>query len=226
MNKTITLFLLLLASLTGRAQGLVTFQNSVAFQTVDPTGAAHLIYGCDGPLTGTQYVAELYAGADMASLTPVTASISRFRSTTSANKGKWANTGIYGPNDFVALPAPLVPGAIASLQVKVWDFSTGPTYEGATGFALASSVFTYKVPPFGDNFPADFYMEGLQGVALVGCPEPSAIALGLLGFGGLLMFGRRQKSNQSLINHPVTRNAMRLSRPPRDRAEDSSRHGR
>src|SRR5580765_149530 len=71
------------------SQGEVMFQNSAPFNTEDPSGGSRLVYsnGADSfvpgaignGLSGTQFVAELYAGADAASLTPVTASISRFR---------------------------------------------------------------------------------------------------------------------------------------------------
>src|SRR2546426_8863089 len=108
------------------------------FSTTDPTGGNRLVYDVGSPLdplagvrlTGTQYVAELYFGADASSLTPLTVSISRFRSTTTSFPGKWATFGIYGPNDFITLPG--IPfGDTATLQVKVWDFSQFATYEAA-----------------------------------------------------------------------------------------------
>ena len=40
------LFLLTVGTLTASAQGTVTFQNSVAFQTPDPTGGNRLVYDC------------------------------------------------------------------------------------------------------------------------------------------------------------------------------------
>src|SRR5438477_12949073 len=113
MKKLIPLLILLGGTVSGFSQGQVSFQNFVLFQTPDPAGDNRLVYfdavGGVG-VNGTQYVAELYAGADAASLAPVTASISRFRGTTTANKGKWATTGINGPNDFVNLPPTLMNG--------------------------------------------------------------------------------------------------------------------
>src|SRR5206468_11465131 len=112
MKVLMALLVLAAAGSTGFAQGTVTFQNSLLFATTDPTGGNRLVYDVGSPLdpvtgvglTGTQYVAELYLGADAGSLTPLTASISRFRSTTTVNRGKWASTGSYGPNDPVVLP--------------------------------------------------------------------------------------------------------------------------
>src|SRR5213083_586526 len=113
LMKTFIAFLLSIASASvALGQGAVNFQNCVLFNTVDPTGGRRLVYDAGSPLdpvtgvklAGTPFVAELYAGGDANSLTPVTASISQFRSTTSSSKGCWAATGISGPNDRVLLP--------------------------------------------------------------------------------------------------------------------------
>src|SRR5207244_8308535 len=72
------------------------FRSSVIFSTPDPTGGNRLVYDVGSPLNpltgvglaGTQYVAELYVGANTGSLTPLTTSISHFRSTTSAKDRK------------------------------------------------------------------------------------------------------------------------------------------
>src|SRR5580765_8540109 len=79
------------------AQGTTTclhFANVCQFQTPDPSGGNRLVYDVDSPLdpvngvklSGTQYVAELYAELDANSLAPLTSTISRFRSTTSSSK--------------------------------------------------------------------------------------------------------------------------------------------
>src|SRR5438477_2988045 len=112
MRTVVALLIFNAAPLIALAQGTVTFQNSVQFQTPDPTGGGRLVYELGSPLdpltgvglTGSQFVAELYVGADAASLAPVTASISRFRSTTTSFPGRWANIGVYGENAFVVLP--------------------------------------------------------------------------------------------------------------------------
>src|SRR5260221_3930166 len=124
MKKLIPLLILVGGAVSGFSQGQISFQNSVAFATTDPSGGAHLVYFSGPPyaaangLTGTQFVSELYAGADVASLTPFTSTISRFRSSTTINKGKWAASGVNGANDFVTIP--FAPGAIVTCEVKVW----------------------------------------------------------------------------------------------------------
>ena len=58
------------------AQGTVSFQNNVPFTTADPTGGNRRVYDVGSPLdltsgvglVGTNWVAELYAGIDAASL--------------------------------------------------------------------------------------------------------------------------------------------------------------
>ena len=177
----------------GSAQGTVSFRNFDAFQTPDPTGGDRLVYDLGSPLnpvtgvglTGTQYVAELYAGLDASSLQPLSLSISRFRSTTTLNKGRWATSTIFGAaNDRVVVPADF--SSTVFLQVKWWNYNFGTTFESKAGGAYAQSiVFTYKVPPAGDLTPSHYFMEGFQAFALI--PEPSAIALSALGVAGLLL---------------------------------------
>ena len=79
MRKIAPLFVLF-GALSAFSQGTVTFLNNVAFQTPDPTGGNRLVYGGifgGAGLTGTQYTAELYAGADANSLMPIAASLAR-----------------------------------------------------------------------------------------------------------------------------------------------------
>jgi len=197
MKKLMLLLMLFSGAVSVFAQGSVTFRNSVPFQTPDPSSptGARLVYACGSPLdattgvglTGTQYVTELYAGSSAGSLMPVTASISRFRSTTSANKGKWGLQTVNGvANDPMVLPNNDF-GTTAFLQVKVWDFSTSATYEGASGLTIASAVFTYKVPQAGDLLLSDYFMEGFGSFAALSCPEPSVMVLGLAGLGSFAL---------------------------------------
>jgi len=163
------------------SQGAVNFRNSSTFSTPDPTGGNRLVYDVGSPLdpvngamvAGTQWVAELYAGADAASLSPVTASITRFRATTSFSKGKWGFGTIYGvSNDPTILPFPW--GTPVTLMVKVWDFSQFATYEDASaqqGLTGASDPFAYQIPASGDLDISKSNMEGLRAFALGTPPE-------------------------------------------------------
>ncbi len=150
----IVLSILNLAPFSISAQGVVTFQNSVPFQTLDPTGGERRVYDVGSPvdpvrgvgLTGSQYVAELYAGEDTASLRPVTASLSRFRAAPTSSAGRWLAFGLYDQNEQVVLPG-FNEGSTPMLQVKVWDLSLFPNYEAAIGNGItgASAPFAYTV---------------------------------------------------------------------------------
>jgi len=142
-------------------------------------------------------VAELYVGTSAGSLSPVTDSISRFRGSTTTNPGRWGNANLANiSNDPVTMPG-ILSGQTVFMQVAVWDYdanggagNVNNTYGNATGAKGASLVFTYKVPALGDP-PPTFVMENLGGFALA-VPEPSAIALGLMGVAGLLFIRRRK----------------------------------
>jgi hypothetical protein len=204
MKKLIPLFILLGGAASVFAQGQVDFRNTEAFATTDPASATgnRLVYAVGSPLnaatgvglTGTNYVAQLYAGADAGSLSPVTTSISRFRNTTSTAKGKWGlQTILVAANNPLTLPNNDF-GTTAFLKVVVWDFDLNGglagNYATANGNKGESAVFTYKVPVAGDLVPGDYFMEGMGSFALV--PEPSAIALSIMGVAGLLLIRRRK----------------------------------
>src|SRR5437867_3676644 len=86
-------------------------------------------------------------------------------------------------------------GSTVNLQVRAWDSFAGSTWEqaaainfGATQYG-SSVLFTYTVPVCGSS-PSCLFIEGLRGFMLV--PEPSVIALAVLGAGGFLLLRRRK----------------------------------
>src|SRR6185369_9710291 len=186
MRKIISLCVLLGGALTGLSQGTVTFLNNVAFATPDPTGGNRLVYADfigGTKLTGTQYTAELYFGADANSLQPLAASLARFRPITTVQPGTWN----FLPGS-VTLPGVNI-GETIMLQVRVWDNASGTVpYGQATGAKVSSNVFAYTVPPERSP-PFAYFMEGFHS-PFSPIPEPSVIALGLLGIASLLIFRR------------------------------------
>lgn len=137
---------------------------------------------------GQNYVAQLYygaAGTAEGSLTAVAANPALFRVATTSSPGTWSG----GTRTLVGITA----GQTAVLQVRVWDSVAFPAgYAAAVagnGVRGASALFDYTVPAAGSP-PAAFFIEGFRGFTLV--PEPSTIALGVLGLAGLLFIRRRK----------------------------------
>jgi len=91
------------------------------------------------------------------------------------------------------------PGAAAAFQVRAWESAAGATYEealasGGTPTVGKSEIFESAtgnpttVPP---GIPVNLALT-MPGFSVVAVPEPSAIALGVLGVGALLLFRRRK----------------------------------
>jgi hypothetical protein len=200
MKKLVPLTILMAGALSGFSQGVVSFQNSAVFVTPDvPAGSGRLVYNVGSPLStttgvklsGTNFVAELFVGAagttSFDSLTPIASSISRFRLSTSANIGKWNTTTLTGGfNSGIDLGVPI--GTVVTIGVAVWDLRDGAAYT-TTGIHGTSQLFSFTAADPG-GAASGFVMEGFQSFALV--PEPSAIALGVLGIAGLLLIRRRK----------------------------------
>jgi hypothetical protein len=194
MKKTLlTLTLVTLGACAALAQGTVNFNNTA---TTYGDGIDRLVRGTDGaPLTGQNYVAALYFGATadavnqlaVSAATPtLEGSIGRFRVSTTASPGTWSG----GSRTF---PAPTgARGATIFCQIRVWDQTLFPTYELAKngGITGASEVFSYAISASENPGASELVMRNLRGFQLV--PEPSTIALAVLGLGSLLLFRRRK----------------------------------
>ena len=183
MKKLFITGLVILTTASAFAQGTVNFNNNVL------TPVPLVLLGdpsANIPLVGTNYVAELWAGAGAASLAPVSGSISKFRAPPTAFPGTWSG------KPTLALPLGGVNVPI-TLQVRVWDASVYTTYatSAAAGFGGSSTPFTYtqliSLPPS----PSDTFMIGFTSFGVVPVPEPSTIFLSLFGAGALLL--RRRK---------------------------------
>lgn len=165
------------------AQGTVNFNNSPA--TVGGTGAP--IFDVDGTtrLEGTAYLAVLYAGPDASSLQPWGEALG-FR--TGNGAGFFNTTGVNTTRTIGSV----LPGGVATIEVRAWAASGGPTWAQAfaagapTGQSTAFTVATGGggIPPAP---PAN--LVGLTSFSLV--PEPSTYAL--LALGAAALFLRRRK---------------------------------
>lgn len=194
MKKLLAIAVLGLTAVSGWAQGVVQFQNAgLTF----PTTADRLVYsdrvGGTG-LLGTNYAAALFyapgAGANLDGATSGTqaGAVAFFRVLTSASKGIWLNPAAAGNTRILD---GIAGGATATLQVRVWDTTKYASFGAAfaAGEYGRSASFDWKAPNAGDP-PNANYMDGLRAFALV--PEPSTIALGILGAASLLALRRRK----------------------------------
>jgi hypothetical protein len=179
MKKLIP-FVVLLVGVTGALAQVVDFNNNRTFTTPGD----RLVRDSDmtTPLVGTNYVAQLYYGADASSLQPVTSTPARFRVETTASPGTWSG----GNRTLTGFAS----GSTVTLVVRAWDANLGTFDQArAAGAWGESAAFTYIIPPAGSP-PAAFYMENFRGFSLV--PEPSVIGLGLIGVGALVWLRRRK----------------------------------
>ena len=188
MRKLVALFAVTVVAASALAQGTVSFNNNSAFATVANRLVNNTLISGGAPLVGTDFVAQLYfgsAGTAAGSLTAVTTAPARFRVATTSSPGTWSG----GTRTLDGIAS----GVTATLQVRVWNATAFPAgYDAAVaggGVRGASDPFTYTVPAAGSP-PAAFFIENMRGFTLV--PEPSTIALGVLGLAGLVFIRRRK----------------------------------
>jgi hypothetical protein len=183
MIRTVLLAAVAVA-LCSKAQevGFVDFRNDRPF-AIPADRLVRDILGT--PLVGTNYLAQLYYGANTSSLNPVTDAPAHFRPPTHTSPGTWAGGArtLWG----------FFPGQTVTLQVRVWDGAIADNYEAAQllGFLGTqhgvSSPFDFNIPPIGPPGSA-WYIDNFRGFTLV--PEPSVALLGLIGIVGLYFWHR------------------------------------
>jgi hypothetical protein len=176
MKKLLLTAAVMMVAVAVHGQGQVNFSNR-------GTGVDAPIFNVDGTtrLSGATFQAQLYGGPQGTAAASLTAAgaATGFQTGTLAGYffGGTARsiTGVAG-------------GSVATLQVRVWDSTTGATWETAT---TRSSIndgivsITLGTPP---NTPPN--LTGLASFSLV--PEPSTIALGIFGAAALLLARRRK----------------------------------
>jgi hypothetical protein len=178
--------LLLIASCIVASVGLVAQSTGGSINFLTKVTAA----GIDAKVTDAAgatvintsgYLAQLYAGANEASLAPVGTAIN-FLSSGYLNGGK--------------VLTPLAQGSSAAVQLRAWTASAGSSYEAASTVSTAqigkSGVLTLTLG--GDQLspPAvPVNLVGLTSFQLKLVPEPSTLALGALA--GLALLAIRRK---------------------------------
>jgi hypothetical protein len=188
MKKLIPFVVLLVGATAAYPQAFtpqIDFNNNRVYATPADRDV-YLGPGSTTPLVGTQYRAQLYFGRDANSLQAVTAAPASFRDatlvpTSTAAAGTWAG----GTRILTGFAA----GEVAVIQIRAWDSTTGADYASASTRGQ-SITFTYTVPPAG-ALPSTQYLEGLRSFSVI-VPEPSVIALGMIGAGALFLLRRRK----------------------------------
>jgi hypothetical protein len=177
MKKLLVTLAAVLVSVSAFAQGTVLLNNRVS------TGDAKVTLP-DGSGPGLQGgMAQLYlsSGGTLTALTPATP----FRSSSAAASFFLTPTDVVVPG----VPA----GSPATFVLRAWvggsSFETATQFRGESGQVTVSALG--GVPPGGGAPITTPDLAGLTGFALAPIPEPSTIALGVLGAAALLI--RRRK---------------------------------
>ena len=181
MKKLLVTLAAVMVSVSSFAQGTLIFNNRT--QTGDAP-----VTRPDGTGAGAGITAQLYlvgAGGALTPLTPTTT----FRTTSAA-----AAFFVTEINPFTING--ILPGQSATVRMRAWETAAG-SYEAAVGTTFLSGESNDVTIPQLGGTPAGGApiptpsLNGLQGFGLTAVPEPSTIALGVLGAAALLF--RRRK---------------------------------
>lgn len=166
MKRAILVALAMFVTVGVMAQGNILFQNKVSpnidAKIVGPSGAA---------VTANVYTAELLAGLTAGSLaatgitTPITLASGYFAG---------------GSQSVAGIPA----GVDAFFQIRIWETAKGSFTASGLNVGM-SKVWSMQLtaPP---NTPAAMAGLGKDSI-VVGIPEPSILALGVLGMGAFML---------------------------------------
>jgi len=189
MLKTLTALAALVAvPFFVEAQGTVNFATSIL-------GVTSQIKDSDGVLcAGTNYWAQLYA----ADGTAVNSASQLHKVGIAVNFRGGVNAGyvqVSGLTSLGATVSPVVqvtdaPGGPATVQVRAWAGNFASYEEAVAGNGRFGSSNLLPLPTTGLPPGTPPNLVGLLGFQLV--PEPSTIALGVLGLGSLLLFRRKK----------------------------------
>jgi hypothetical protein len=185
MKKLLVTLAAVLVSVSTFAQGTIKFNNRLTGQVDAPVTLPGGTTGF-GSIAGAQAQLFLVTGsgatATYTALTPATT----FRSSSPA-----AMPYVNEPTVGVVVPG-VAAGSQATIVLRAW--AGGATYDPASnshyGQSAPITIGLGGTPAVGAPIP-DAVLTGLQGFSVTVVPEPSTIALGLLGAAALLY--RRRK---------------------------------
>jgi hypothetical protein len=197
----LTLALLTAALLPAYPQGAIDFRNGTALLPPPPD---RLVYFGDGPFAGqgvigTQFVAQLFYASDapsrdagIAAPDAVLEPPSHFRATTIAGSWMGGTRTLDGT----------LPGQTKDYVIRAWESSYGDgSYQVAYiggGMVGQSAPFSYTPPTDPTAPPSAFFMINYAGFSIAAVPEPSTVAVAVLGAATVLFFKRRRRARARL----------------------------
>lgn len=190
MKKAIIAIAFWAASVGAFAQGQVDFTSFQGYVNGNtPSEAA--VYNVDGTtrLQGSAFLAQLYWSATAFTGTvggaAVAAPAAPFLTAADASAGFW-DAGASG-----ARTVGVAAGTAVFVQVRAWAAADGATWEAAKAANKPTGASNVLQLSAGGGTVTPPGLTGLQKFQLVAVPEPTTIALGILGAGALLL--RRRK---------------------------------
>lgn len=172
-----------------------TASGQASFQLANRPVNAPVFDAQGEPLSGPQYLAELWGGATADSLSPLLDINQGLR----REMAPFVSPGYFfspaGSLSVLAVP----PGGFAWLEVRVWDTRLGTTYEevaalGIGGYGDSALFYAQGRDPFREPPELPGPLIGLQSFNLRPViPEPSTWALLVLGGAALCWVVRRRK---------------------------------
>ena len=192
IKSLITGLCLLAAAMSARAN------YDIGFQTYDFADLAqHVAFDADGTtrLTGPAFLGQLYVGASSGTLAAIGSPVAF------ATSGSGAE-GFVDSGSLTITDATLNAGSSAFYALRAWRAADGASYEAAlaaVGAHVGSSAATAitlggtvaGTPPTLVTATANLHPNFSLSIVPASVPEPSVLALGLLG-GAALMFRRRK----------------------------------
>jgi len=189
MKRLLTAAVLVATGLAAYSQGTVNFNNRVPSAT--PAIDAKIIAENGAGLDGAAWLAQLYfapGNAAESSLQAVSIAPVPFRTGAAAG---YIAVGAAGERILTGVAL----GGDATVQIRAWNAAAGATYEvasaAANGIFGKSNLVNVKTGGVGAPPGPAADLVGLQGFTVHPVPEPTTIALGLMGAG--LLFLRRRK---------------------------------
>jgi hypothetical protein len=179
MKKLLVTLAAVLVSVSTFGQGTILFNNRVTGQVDAPVRRADQT-GAGAGVNAQLFLVSGGTPVTYTALSPATT----FRSTSAT-----AAFYVTQPATPVTVPG-VAAGSQATIVLRAWEGAVGSSYDTAAvkGQSLPITITLGGVPPVGAPIP-DAVLTGMQGFEMV--PEPSTMALGLLGAAALLY--RRRK---------------------------------